>query len=137
MEPWSYQIRILSSLLETVPVPTTQKYNWKKVAWDKFKEQLVTDAENTKELRIKLILYNTTENLQDAARTLMKSIKKAADAHALSHNILPRTEPWWTEDLTKTQKHIIDWLIDRSYTLLHTMFTSPNLPMYQRRSKPR
>lgn len=72
---------------------TTQECSRKKAAWDVFKKQLVIDTEDNKEQWNELILHNSTENLERAAKTLTKSIKKAADTHAPPHNITPKSNP--------------------------------------------
>lgn len=103
--------------MDTVPVPITKKYNWKKATWDEFKKQLTTEADDIKELWNELTLHNTTENQETAAKTLTNIIKKAVNEHVPPHTISPRSKPWWMEELTTTRKHmnttLTEWRIDR------------------------
>lgn len=87
-------------------MPTTQKYNLKKVAWDKFNAQLASDTEDNKEQWNELILHNTIGNLEVAAKALINTINKATDSHTLLHNISPRSKPWWTAEFTITRRHM-------------------------------
>lgn len=98
--------KVQSEEIDTVPEPTSRRYNWKKTQWEKFNEQLTTEAEETEEEWTRPIIHPTAENLAQAVEAFTGIIKNAADIHALPNNLFPRSKPCWTEDLITERRHM-------------------------------
>lgn len=132
-------IKIKPNNNNLVDNPTsTNKFNWNKTDWDKFKKELLNLDKNLDENNLWDDLINSyivrrrdlEDNLEKATSLFQRNIILAVERSTPILKITPRSKIWWNEKIEETRKEMLRqkrvWKLNRSQKEWETFKTKRN-----------
>ena len=112
------KFKIRSDSDDQVLPPTTERWNWKKAAWEAFTQTLKETSEATKDVWSGLHEQGGQINIDSTPNYLTKIIQMSATLHVPKKIITVHAKPWWTDEISQKRTimntRLREWKAERT-----------------------